>query len=142
MVDNAQVFPAGHNRGHILLFDVWKRDAVQTTGTGRETVDVSREETRNKDWLNKLKGKTYADDKRGAVPKSIRVSDAVLLKAEKSNKLSSNFHPSPFKVIQKTGSEVTVRNDLGVEFKRNTAFVKKYNVLEDASAFVSSWLFS
>ena len=58
----------------------------------RETVDVSREETRDKDWSNKLKGKTYADDKRGAVPKSIRVGDAMLLKAEKSNKLSSNFH--------------------------------------------------
>ena len=53
----------------------------------RETVDVSREETRDKDWSNKLKGKKYADDKRGAVPKSIRVGDAVLLKAEKSNKL-------------------------------------------------------
>ena len=104
----------------------------------RETVDVSREETRDKDWSNKLKGKTYADDKRGAFPKSIRVGDAVLLKAEKSNKLPSNFLPSPFRVVQKTGSEVTVRNDVGVEFKRNAAFVKKYNVPEGASAFVSS----
>ena len=75
---------------------------------------------------------------RGAVPKSIRVGDAVPLKAEKSNKLSSNFHPSPFKVVQKTGSEVTVRNDVGVEFKRNTAFVKKYNVPEGASESVTS----
>ena len=44
----------------------------------RERVDVSREETRDKDWSNKLKGKTYADDKSGAVPKSIRVGDAVV----------------------------------------------------------------
>ena len=85
-----------------------------------------------------MKGKTYAEDKRGAVPKSIRVGDAVLLKAEKSNKLSSNFHPSPFKVDQKTGSEITVRNGVGVEFKRNTAFVKKYNVPEGTSASVTS----
>ena len=103
----------------------------------RETVDVSREETRDKDWSNRLKGKTYADDKRGAVPKSIRVGDAVLLKAEKSNKLSSNFHQSLFKIVQKTGSEVTVRNDVGVEFKRNTAFVKKYNEPESAYASVT-----
>ena len=101
-------------------------------------MDVSREETRDKDWSNKLKGKTYADDKRGAVPKSIRVGDAVRLKAEKSTKLSSNFHPSPFKIVQKTGSEITVRNDVGVEFKRNTAFVKKNNVPEGASASVTS----
>ena len=103
---------------------------VQTAGTEkRDGGRFSREETRDKDWSSKLKGKTYADDKRGAVSKSVRVSDAVLLKAEKSNKLSSNFHPSPLKVVQKTGSEVTVRNDVGVEFKRNTAFVKKYKVM-------------
>ena len=105
----------------------------------RETVDILREETRDKDWSNKLKGKTYADNKRGAVPTSIRVDDAVLLKAEKSKKLSSNFHPSPFKVVQKTESEITVRNDVGVEFKRNTAFFKKYNVPEGASASVTSY---
>lgn len=74
----------------------------------REAAEVSREETHYKHWSNKLKGKAYADDKRGAVPKSIRV-------AEESNKLSSNFHPRPFKVVQKTKNEVTARNDVGVE---------------------------
>ena len=93
----------------------------------RETVQVPREEVRDRDWSNKLKGKVYADAKRGATPKSIRVGDAVLLKAEKLNKFSTNFHSSPFKVVEKTGSEVTVRNEAGVEFKRNTAFVKRYN---------------
>jgi len=93
----------------------------------RETVQVPREEVRDRDWSNKLKGKAYADARRGATPKSIRVGDAVLLKAEKSNKFSTNFRSSPFKVVEKTGSEVTVRNEAGVEFKRNTAFVKRYN---------------
>ena len=77
--------------------------------------------------MNKLKGKAYADNRRGATPKSIRIGDAVLLRAEKSNKLSSNFNPSPFKVVNKMGAEVTVRNEAGAEFKRNTTFVKKYN---------------
>lgn len=93
----------------------------------RETAQVPREEVRDRDWSNKLKGKAYADARRGATPKSIRVGDAVLLKAEKSNKFSTNFRSSPFKVVEKTGSEVTVRNEAGVEFKRNTAFVKRYN---------------
>ena len=92
----------------------------------RETVEVPREEVRDRDWSNKLKGKAYADARRGATPKSIRVGDTVLLKAEKSNKLSANFRPSPFKVVQKTGTEVTVRNEAGEEFRRNTAFIKKY----------------
>ena len=73
----------------------------------RETVEVSREEVRDHDWSNKLKGKAYADVRRGAMPKSMRIGNTVLLKVEKS-KLSTNFCPSPFKVVQKTGTEVTV----------------------------------
>ena len=81
----------------------------------------------------RLKGKTYADLKRGATAKNIRVGDTVLLRADKTNKLSTNFNPAPFEVIQKTGREVTLRNETGVELKRNTAFVKKYNEQDDVS---------
>ena len=52
---------------------------------------MSREKVRYRDWSNELKGKAYAVARRGATPKSIRIGDAVLLKAEKSNKLSTNF---------------------------------------------------
>jgi len=76
----------------------------------RETVEVPREEVRDSDWSKKLKGKAYADARRGATPKSIWIGDTVLLKAEKSNKLLTYFRPSPFKGVQKTGTEVTVRN--------------------------------
>ena len=50
----------------------------------RETVEISKEEIRDRDWSNKLKGKAYADNRRAATPKSIRIGDAVLLRAEKS----------------------------------------------------------
>ena len=93
----------------------------------RETVEVPREEVRDCDWSNKLKGKAYADARRDATPKSVRIGDTVLLKAEKSNKLSTNFCPRPFKVVQKTGTEVRVRNEAGEEFRGNNASVKKYN---------------
>ena len=100
----------------------------------RETVGVSREETRDKDWSSKLKEKAYTDDKRCAVPRSIRMGDTVLLRAEKSNKLSGNFYSSPsVKVAQKTGSEIPVRNDVGVEFKGSGAFLQNYFELEAAS---------
>ena len=49
---------------------------------------------------------------------SLYGSATLLLKAEKSNKLSSNFRPSPFKVVQKTGTEITVRNEAGEEVQR------------------------
>ena len=57
----------------------------------------------------------------------------LLLKAEKSNKLSTNFHPSPFKLVQKTGTKVTVRKEAGKEFRRNTTFAKKYNKQDSVS---------
>ena len=61
------------------------------------------------------------------------VGDALLLKAEKTNELSSNFCPSPFMVVQKTGNEVTLRNKNCVELKQNSASVKKCNEKESAS---------
>lgn len=79
---------------------------------------------RDPDWSNKLKGNDCADEQRRAVPRSLRVGDAMLSKAEKTNKLSSNFCPSLFKVVQKTGSEVTLTNENGVELKQNSALVK------------------
>ena len=36
-------------------------------------------------------------------------------------------------MVQKTGTEVTVRNEAGEEFRRNTAFIKKYNEQDGVS---------
>ena len=99
----------------------------------RETVGVPGEEVRERDWLNKLKSKAYADLKRGAALKGIRVGDTILLKDEKTNKLSINFNAAPFKAFQKTGTEVTLRNEAGVQLKRNTAVGKKYNEHNDVA---------
>ena len=93
----------------------------------RETTDVTREEVRDMDWSSKLSGKVYSASKRGVVSKSVEVGDNVLLKVAKTNKLSPNFHPSPFKVVNKEREQVTVRDDSGVERKHNTSFAKKYN---------------
>ena len=58
------------------------------------------------------------------MPRQIRIGDTVLLKARKSNELLANFRPSPCNVVQITGTEITIRNDAGEEFRRNTMFVK------------------
>ena len=47
--------------------------------------------------------------------------------------LSINFNPDPFKVVRKTRSEVTLRNEAGVELKRNIVFIKKYNERSDVT---------
>ena len=99
----------------------------------RETVGVPGEEVLKWDWSSKLKGKAYADLRSGATSKSKCIGDTVLWKAAKTNKLSTNFNPDPFKVVHKTGSEVTLKNKAVVDLKRNTAFVKKYNEHDNVS---------
>ena len=89
-----------------------------------ETVGVPGKDVQERDLFGKLKGKDYADLKRGAT---------VLFKAEKTNKLSTNLKPDPFKVIHKTGSEVSLRNKASVELKRNTMFIKTCNERRDVT---------
>ena len=55
------------------------------------------------------------------------------MEAEKTNKLSTNFNPDPFEFVHETGSEVTLRNGAGVELKRNTVFIERYNVRNDVT---------
>ena len=98
-----------------------------------ETVGVPSKGVQERDLFSKLKGKAYADLKRGATLKSIRVGNTVLFKAEKTNKLSTNLKPDPFKVINKAGSEVSLRNKASVELKRNTMFIKKCNERRDVT---------
>lgn len=72
----------------------------------REPVDLNRQGVHERDWSSQLKGKAYAEEMRGTFSKSIELGDEVLLRAEKSNKLSSNFCPSLLEVIQKTGERL------------------------------------
>ena len=54
--------------------------------------------------------------------------DRVLLKNTKtSGKLDANFESEPYTVQTKGGSEVTVRSKEGVEYRRKSSFVKRYN---------------
>ena len=83
------------------------------------------EESRDKDWENKLKGKAYTDSKRNAQECNIKVGDQVLVKVPKTNKLSSNFDPVPRTVVSKEGGEVTVERD-GTTLRRHSNFFKPY----------------
>ena len=80
----------------------------------RSKLPELRRKTADSDWSNKLCGKSYSDRKRRAADMSLEVGDKVLLKVGKTNKLSPNYHPSPFKVVDKKREQVTVRNDAGI----------------------------
>ena len=94
--------------------------------------NLLNEGVRDNDWNHKLIHKAYADNRRGAVENPVMPGDQVLLKKTKtSGKLEANFESKPYTVQTKEGHEVTVRSKEGVEYRRNSPFVKRYNPPED-----------
>ncbi|XP_055623840.1 uncharacterized protein K02A2.6-like [Toxorhynchites rutilus septentrionalis] len=85
------------------------------------------EEMREKDKIEKEKGRVYADKRRKAEPSTIEVGDKVVAKRiRKNHKLQSNFSPEEFSVIGKHGTDVTIRSSLtGKEFRRSAAHLKQ-----------------
>ena len=84
-----------------------------------QTIDA---EVQKKDWENKINGTKFADKKRRAKNSGIEPGDQVLLKVQKTVKLSPNFHTDPL-VVKKDEGEVKLRSNQGVEIKHNASFV-------------------
>jgi hypothetical protein len=87
---------------------------------------VLDEHLRDADNLKKMKGKDYKDEKRGAKPSNVEVGDKVLVQQSQKDKFASPFHVTPYKVIDKVGTQVIVESPQGVQYRRNVAHVKKY----------------
>lgn len=60
------------------------------------------------DEREKMKMKENADKKSRAKFSNIEVGDSVLIYQRKRNKLSSKFDPSPFHMVRKKGTMITV----------------------------------
>ena len=84
------------------------------------------EESRDRDKLMKEKGKMYNDARRQAKQNDVKQGDMVLIKRQiKSNKLETNYEPRVYKVVQRKGSELVVKNmDAKTQYKRNVAHIK------------------
>ena len=83
-------------------------------------------EVQDRDGEMKAKAKLYADKKRHVEYSDLVPGDRVLLKQEKQNKLSTPFAPEPYDVVSRNGSSIVIKSPEGVQLKRNTAHVKKY----------------
>ena len=95
---------------------------------------VNDEELRDRDWEKKTKAKIYADTSRGAQPCDLQVGDQVLLKQKKSNKLSTNFQPEPYEIVERKGNSVVIQSPQKSQkgqYHRNVTEVKKFNTRED-----------
>lgn len=96
------------------------------------------EETADRDREKKEKEKQYADARRNAKEISIEKGDEVLVKRMlKTNKLSSNFEPEVYKVINRVGGDVDIVSEAGKEFRRHVSHLQKINSTNPATAIGS-----
>ena len=78
-----------------------------------------------RDRDHKQRTKEYADKVQHAQPSVISEGDSVLLRQQKSNKLSSAYDPLPYRVVKKKGPSVILQRGNGPRIMRNVSFVKK-----------------
>ena len=94
------------------------------------TLRACDEELRERDWEKKI----YADTSRGAQPCDLQMGDQVLLKQEKSNKLSTNFQPEPYEIVERKGNSVVIQSlqkSQKGQYHRNVIEVKTFNTREE-----------
>ncbi|XP_062557325.1 uncharacterized protein K02A2.6-like [Armigeres subalbatus] len=85
------------------------------------------EEIQDRDRQQKLVGAEYADNRRHSQPNAIKVGDVVVARRMlRENKLSSNFHPDELEVVERVGSDATLKSShSGKIFHRNVTHLKR-----------------
>ena len=97
----------------------------------RSDKNILDENVRDRYLNHKLTAKAYASSRRGAALSPVLPGEQVLLNNTKtSGKVSTKFEHTPFTVDKKEGQKLTVRSPDGVEYRRNSSFVKPYTPTE------------
>ena len=76
---------------------------------------------RERDARGKLRQKEYTDSKRSAQYSDIVKGHHILLNKSRNNKLSPNFEPVPYKVVEKKGNAVLIEDQEGNTKLRNAS---------------------
>ncbi|CAK1595187.1 unnamed protein product [Parnassius mnemosyne] len=127
-----------------LFFNRQNRDEIPMLKNMNSKEDYS--EIRDRDKLQKEKGKEYGDRKRRAKDSEFIEGDKVYLKnMERTNKLTANFSPTPHVVEKSVGGDITVRNEeTGQRLRRNVIHLKKiegsWNSIRDETTSSSGGL--
>lgn len=87
---------------------------------------IDDEEWKDRDRIEKYKGKLYADARRHAKSCDIQIGDSVLVKNQATGKLQSNFLPTPHVVVDRQANEVLTRHDNGPVARRSITQVKRW----------------
>lgn len=108
-----------------LFFKRMNRDKIPMLKDMNETHNDS--EVRDRDKLQKEKGKEYGDRKRKAeIPDLIEGDKVYVKEMVKNHKLSTTFNPTPHIVEQSVGGDFTIRNEeTGQRLRRNVIHLKR-----------------
>lgn len=87
---------------------------------------VDDEEWKDRDRIEKYKGKLYTDARRHAKPCDIKIGDEVLVKNQATGKLQSNFLPTPHLVIDRQANELLTQQEDGPVSRRSITQVKRW----------------
>ena len=113
-----------------LLFRLKLRGKIPETSFILNDVETDTNiydrDVRDRDAEQRTKSKIYTDHRRGAKPSEIAIGDQVLVQQEKTHKLSTNFNPIPYQVVDRNRSQVTVESPDGVQYRRNTSHLKQF----------------
>ena len=88
-------------------------------------------EARDNETKRKERNREYADQRRNTRKSEIKIGDYVLVKQEKKKKLSVNFNQKPYKVIKRTGVEISAQSNDGHIITRNISHFKRINKPDD-----------
>ena len=98
----------------------------ELTDVKEKETGVTYQQVRDRDAERKQLAKDYADVRRQAADRDIKVGDVVLLEKRKENKLSSSYESEPYEVTARHGDQVLVKSPQGVEYRRNMQHVKQF----------------
>ena len=108
-----------------LLFNRKIRGKLPILDTNRHVIDRHRE-ARENDKQRKASGKKYADQKRHAKENCLRIGDQVIVKQQKTNKLSTNFSTELYTVKEINGTKIVAESERsGHRICRNISYFEK-----------------
>ena len=84
------------------------------------------QEVHDRDAEQKAKTKDYAGTQRRASHSIVEIGDEVLVQQGRTNKLSTAFNSTPFKVASKNANNLMIEIPTGKQYSRNTSHVKQY----------------
>jgi len=92
----------------------------------QQVTKADDQEVRRRDGAAKAIMKAYADNRNNATECKLKIGDTVLVRQNRTNKLSSIYDPVPYKISEIKGSMITARRGRK-EITRNSSFFKQLN---------------